>query len=141
MSDVELRSVYDCHMTVNILGVRCSHYTIKGKTGIVKVLNGEDIGTPSPSRLTIQVPTSPGFTSTNAFPSRALDEAAEADLGEGGKGNGNGDVGAAGSGFGGVEGAMVGINSVHVALSSVAAIQVSDSALSLAVPLLFLRVN
>ncbi|CAM9883678.1 unnamed protein product, partial [Hapterophycus canaliculatus] len=54
---------------------------------------------------------------------KALDEAADADLGLGADGRvGNGGNGA-GAGFGGVEGAMVGINSVHVALSSVSAIQ------------------
>ena len=56
---------------------------------------------------------------------RALDEAADADLGPGGQGRGGSGGGSGGeAGFGGVEGAMVGINSVHVALSSVSAIQV-----------------
>lgn len=56
---------------------------------------------------------------------RALNEAADEDLGQGeerGYGGAGGHV--AGSNFGSVEGAMVGINSVHVALSSVSAIQV-----------------
>lgn len=57
---------------------------------------------------------------------RALDEAADADLREDGNGGREGGVGAGSSGFGSVEGAMVGINSVHVALSSVSAIQVGD---------------
>ena len=58
---------------------------------------------------------------------RALDEAADADLGPGGHGRGGVGGGSGGeAGFGGVEGAMVGINSVHVALSSVSAIQVGD---------------
>eukprot|EP00752_Nemacystus_decipiens_P003041 g2819.t1 len=55
---------------------------------------------------------------------KALDEAADADLGPGGRGRGGVGGGSGGeAGFGGVEGAMVGINSVHVALSSVSAIQ------------------
>lgn len=58
------------------------------------------------------------------FLRRALDEAADADLGPGGQGRRGGGNGA-GAEFGGVEGAMVGINSVHVALSSVSAIQVN----------------
>lgn len=59
---------------------------------------------------------------------RALEEAADEHSGP--RGEGSGDGGAAGSGagegFGEVKGAMVGINSVHVALSSVSAIQVHD---------------
>ena len=60
---------------------------------------------------------------------RALDEAADADLGQGEDGR-EGGANGTGAGFGGVEGAMVGINSVHVALSSVSAIQVSTAVLS-----------
>ncbi|CAM9593874.1 unnamed protein product [Ectocarpus sp. 4 AP-2014] len=56
---------------------------------------------------------------------KALEEAADEHSGP--RGEGSGDGGAAGSGmgegFGEVKGAMVGINSVHVALSSVSAIQ------------------
>lgn len=59
---------------------------------------------------------------------RALEEAADEHSAP--RGEGSGDGGAAGSGagegFAEVEGAMVGINSVHVALSSVSAIQVHD---------------
>ncbi|CAN0150194.1 unnamed protein product, partial [Ectocarpus sp. 12 AP-2014] len=56
---------------------------------------------------------------------KALEEAADERSGPRGEGSGDGGAAGigAGEGFGEVEGAMVGINSVHVALSSVSAIQ------------------
>ncbi|CBN77966.1 conserved unknown protein [Ectocarpus siliculosus] len=56
---------------------------------------------------------------------KALEEAADEHSGPRGEGSGDGRAAGSGAGeeFGEVEGAMVGINSVHVALSSVSAIQ------------------